>query len=562
MDAEAMSFAHQLSVLRRRWRTVLVSVAVFLITAGALAVLQAPMFSASAQVLLMPTGPGDSRSDEVMAPEEVSTQVAVMQSMPVALAAMDRLQSSVPAADLLQTVTVEQVEDRRVLAVTALRPTAEGASRVANAFANSYLQQRSTLAAEQARAATQSLQTRYLDVQARLETVQDALPDADDSRLVTLQSREQALTVQLTQLLGQLADAEADSGLAVNGGQVLVPAVRPGAPAEPRPVRLGLLGMFAGLLVGVGLAFLRDRVDDAVRTESHLREILPLVPVLGRIPRLAKGQEGRLVTLSAPQSPAGEAFRALSSTVRFLLAASPTAEPNRRSREPGQRVLLITSAVSDEGKTTVSANLAVAAARVGVRVLLVDADLRKRGVSATFGVGDAPGLSDLVANRGQVEDYLLDFGVPGLSVLPAGSIPPNPGELLASAQAHDVLEQLRQRCDLVVVDSAPVTWVADTCELVPVADRVVLVARRGFTHAHRVTDAVERIRQVGGTVSGTVFSEVETDGNGMVGYGSPPAPDDVRGHVAVTSPTPGSPVNGSSASAGTTRLARDRSTEA
>jgi capsular exopolysaccharide synthesis family protein len=521
MAEDMVDFAHQWSVLRRRWKTVLLAVTVFLVAAAALGLVQPPRFSASAEVLLAPTGPTDDAGGEVLAPEEVSTQVAVVKAMPVSVAVKQRLHLSLPAADLLDTVTVEQVEDRRVLSITAVRPTAQGAAQVANAFAEIYLQQRSTLAAEQARASTESLQVRYAELQGRLTGVQSALASADPTRRVELQSQEQALTVQLTQLLGQLADAEAAAGVATaNGGQILVPAVRPSAPAEPRPVRLGLLGVFAGLLVGLGLAFLRDRVDDVVREEGHLRESLPQVPVLGRIPRIPKRQGGPLVTVSAPHSLASESFRALSSTIRFLLAASRTTGPNRPSDGWSQRVLLITSAGPGEGKTTVAANLAVAAARVGLRVVLLDADLRKPGVSEEFGLGDAPGLSDLLADRGQVEDYLLDFGVPGLHILAAGSIPPNPGELLASGQAHQVLEQLRQRCDLVVVDSAPVTRVADTCELIPVADRVVLVTRRGVTHAHSVADAVERIRHVGGAVSGTVFNDVEADGIGTVGYGA------------------------------------------
>jgi polysaccharide biosynthesis transport protein len=534
MDADVLDFARLLAVLRRRWGTVLLSVLVFVGAAGALVVLQPPKYSASALILLAPTGPADTRPGELLAPEEVSTQVAVVQSVPVAAAAKRQLRLSAPAADLLGAVTVEQVEDRRVLSITALRPTAQSAAQVANAFADNYLRQRSTLAAAEAREATRSLQTRYTDVQGRLNAVQEALAETKAPDLTALQSQEQALTVQMTQLLGQLADTEAAAGFSVNGGQVLVPAVPPPAPAEPLPLRLGLLGVFAGLLVGIGLAFLRDRFDDAVHGEAHLREILPQAPVLGRIPRMAKGQGGRLVTMSAPHSPGSEAFRALNSTVRFLLAASPAAGAHRVPGDAGQRVLLLTSATPGEGKTTVAANLAVAAAKVGLRVILVDADLRKPGVSATFGLTDAPGLSDLLASHGNVDDYLLDFGVPGLSVLAAGSVPPNPGELLASTQTRELLEQLAGHCDLVVVDSAPVTGFADTCELVPVADRVLLVTRRGLTHAHRVTDAVERIRRVGGTVSGTVFNDVEIDGAGTVGYGPPPDADTAVRTAAVS----------------------------
>ncbi len=194
--------------------------------------------------------------------------------------------------------------------------------------------------------------------------------------------------------------------------------------------------------------------------------------------------------------------------MRFLLAATRPDEDDTAHLDG--RILLISSAGQGEGKTTVASNLAVAAARFGLSVVLVDADLRKPDVANDFGLGNPPGLSDALAAGDGIESYLLDVGVEGLKVLAGGSIPPNPAELLASTTAANVLQTLADHHDMVIVDSAPVTRVADTLELIPTIDLVLLVARHGVTHMRGVADAIERIRQVGGTVSGAIYNHVDS----------------------------------------------------
>jgi len=275
----------------------------------------------------------------------------------------------------------------------------------------------------------------------------------------------------------------------LSGGQVLRPATVPNTPAAPRPVQLGVLGALIGLMLGIGLAFIRDRIDDAVRDESRLREVLDDRPVLGHIPHWGGSRSGRIATLIEPHSPVSEAYRTLSTNVRFLLAAS-----TRRTLEAGEgSTLMVSSASALEGKASVAANLAVAAARVGLDVIVVDADLRHPMLSEMFGLGGSAGLSDVLATGGSVHDHVLDVGLDNLRVLPGGSVPPNPAELLASPAAQELLNRLRLDCDLLILDSAPILRVADSLELVTHVNLVLLVARNGVSRLRNVAGAAERV---------------------------------------------------------------------
>lgn len=515
MDSDVINLRDQVGVVRRRWRVVVLCVLLGLGATFALSQNQDPTYSASAEVLITPSGDPGTRQAEVVSEEEIATQVEVITSEPVAARVRTDLGSSTDSQALLDSVEVAPIEDTRVLTITATGSSAQGAADVANAFAAAYLFEREQAVSQQSKSNLESLQTRYADVRAQLKEVQAQKAKVKDLSKTTLESQEQALTVQLTGLLGQLSEASTLASGDPNGGQVLKQAT---APAKPTGSRLLLVGGALGLLLGLGLAFVRDHFDDAIRDESRLRAVLSK-PVLGHIPHWGGSRRDRLVTLMDSQAPAGEAYRSLSSSVRFLLAAS---RKNGAPSEDQHRTLLVTSAEPGEGKTTVACNLAVAAARFGLRVVLVDADLRRPTTAQYFGLGSPPGLTDMLSEVSDLDSYLISVGVQDLQLLPGGSVPPNPAELLASDGAREALNELRARADLVIIDSAPVSRVADTRELMPSADLVLVVVRQGVTRTRRLADATERIRLAGGNVAGTVFNGVDSKDarNSYYGYAS------------------------------------------
>ena len=521
MDRDVIDLHAQAMVMRRRWRVIVLVTLLGLAAAYALAFSQTPTYVARNEILVNPLSSQIPANGIPVQPEEVSTQLEVLASAPVAKRVIDDLGLSDSPSELLRSVEVTSVDETRVLSLEVTRTDAADAGAIADSFGESYLAARKEGAENQANASRVALSDEFSGLQALLAEVETQLETVDDTERASLLAQRQGLLLQLTQLSSQISTLNTTGVGNIEGGEVLEPAVTPSNPASPRTLRLCLLGGFIGLLLGIGLAYVRDRYDDALRDERRLDEATGARPILGHIPRWS-GAADRVISIVEPQSPASEAYRALSANVRFLLAATPAG----RSVGKVNRTLLISSAGPGEGKTSAAANLAVAAAGVGLRVVVVDADLRQPRLSRLFGLGDAPGLSDVLADEGLVRDHLIDVGVENLRVLPGGSAPPNPAELLASPAAQALIRQLRKDCDLLILDSAPILRVADSLELVSDVELVLLVARNGVTRLRALTATIERVRQVGGDVAGVVFNDLAPRASGFSpGYHALPSSD-------------------------------------
>lgn len=514
MDQDLIRLQDHLAVLRRRWRLVALCVVIAVGLGLAWSFSQTKMYSGTASLLLEPQQTTTDNAGVVMDPEEVATQADVVASVQVAeLVANDLgLQVDNPQ-DLLDDITVSVVEDKRVVEVSALESSPQLAADVANSFAEQYIVYREDQTTAGAEAQTQRYTDQIQTLEDRISQVRQEARSATGNDRQDLRAEESGLLSQKAALTSQLELLQTSQTTPLPGGEVLLRAEAPSSPAEPQPIRAGLLAAVIGLIVGVGLAYARDRLDDAVRDEERLRIALGGRPILGSIPNSDDEAAGRVATLMAPQSPLSEAYRALNTNVRFLLAAEREHLAGRGD------VLMVTSAGPGEGKTSVATNLAVAASRVGLRVIVVDADLRRPAVADRFGLDVPIGLSDLLAAGGPAEPHLHEVGLDDLRVLAAGSIPPNPAELLASPLMTGILDDLAQHADLVVVDTAPVLRVADSLELIDQINLLLLVARRKISRLHQVSAAVDRIRQVGGSVSGAAFNDVDTrDSTYRYGY--------------------------------------------
>jgi capsular exopolysaccharide synthesis family protein len=269
---------------------------------------------------------------------------------------------------------------------------------------------------------------------------------------------------------------------------------------SPKPVRTGVLALVLGAMLGVGLAFLRDFLDDAVHDDEDVRRAVNGRPVLGHLPTYRSGVEGGippLPTLTAQSSPAAEAARTLRTNLRFVMLESQL------------HSIAVTSAGETEGKTTVACNLAVAAARAGTKVLLVDADLRRPTVHKVFGLDNLGGTSELIVGGVGMHDSIRDVGVPNLRVVTGGMRPPNPSELLGSAGFRRMLKEFEQLCDLVIIDTPPVLPVADALEVANAAGGVVLVVTAGQTSRRALSESARRLEAVGGRLLGTTVNRID-----------------------------------------------------
>jgi receptor protein-tyrosine kinase len=289
----------------------------------------------------------------------------------------------------------------------------------------------------------------------------------------------------LTQQLAQIASSAAQQGGSVS--LTAPPSATPGA-VSPRPTLNLAGGLLLGSVLGVGLAFLRARLDRGLRSAAEVEQLAE-VPVLASIPLRRR--------YSSDDPVLGEAFDILRTNLAFL------------SLDNALQVITFSSYSPGEGKSSIVDGLAHAAVRGGMSVLLIDGDVRTGSLSERLGQAGAPGLTSVVVGAVEPDDAIVDLQA-GLSFLPAGPTPPNPPSLLSSGRARGLLEELRSRYALIIIDSPPVAHLADAAILAAASDGVVVVARVGVTERAHIPAAVATLRQVPTPLVGIVLIEPKT----------------------------------------------------
>ncbi|AZC12331.1 polysaccharide biosynthesis tyrosine autokinase [Microbacterium sp. ABRD28] len=275
-------------------------------------------------------------------------------------------------------------------------------------------------------------------------------------------------------------------------------ALPPPAPSSPNvPLNLAL-GALVGLALGVGAAVLRSVLDTRIRSPRDVEQVTDR-PMIGAIPFDPKVKERPLIVHADPLSPRAESFRALRTNLQFL-------------DMDGRASFVVTSSVPSEGKSTTTINLAIALADAGKRVALIDTDLRKPKVAEYLGIEGGAGLTDVLINRARVGDVMLPWGQRSLYVLPAGKVPPNPSELLGSAQMHTLLEVLERDFDVVLCDAPPLLPVTDAAILAKATSGAIVIVASGQTNRHQLDGAMDALQTVGAKVAGLVMTMVPTRG--------------------------------------------------
>ena len=277
---------------------------------------------------------------------------------------------------------------------------------------------------------------------------------------------------------------------------VVEPASESSRPVSPRPVVNIALGLIAGVVLGLGQALVRRLLDSRIRTRDDLEEITD-APVLASVVH-HKGSD-RAKDEAAPARgtawASDESYRKLRTAVGFVALGG-----ERRSS------IVVTSSVQGEGKTETSTNLAKVLAETGARVLLVDADLRRPQVGARLGLDDELGLSDVLTGRADLNDVLLS--VDDLSVLTAGTVPPNPSELLGSEAMAELLALVEAHFEYVILDAPPLLPVTDAAVLSHQAGGAVVVARAGVARQNQLTEALSILEAADASVYGVVLNDV------------------------------------------------------
>lgn len=507
----AASLRDYLWVVRRRKWLILLPVVVVPAAAVAFSLQQKPVYRASASVLLSRQNLANTLNGlqdptlSVQPDRLAQTQADLARSPVVARQVLAKLrlrdrsvkqflgESSVSPAQNADVLTFTVRDTSRTLAVGLVR-----------AYAMQYRTYRHQLD-------TQALQAARQEVQTRIE----ALPEKTGALYANLVDKEQQLsTMEALQTSNATVIAEPTSATQVS----------------PRPKRNGALGLMLGLVLGVGLAFLRESLDTRVHSSQEIGERLAL-PLLARIPEPPRRlrSDDKLAMLAEPSGVHAEAFRMLRTNLEFTMLGHQV------------RTLMVTSALEQEGKSTTIANLALALARGGQRVILVDLDLRRPYLQKFFGLGTKPGITQVVLGRASLQEALVhvpisaiephakaadrydlsrngDTGVNGwLGVLASGPIPPDPGEFSASVALSEVLAQLRERADLVLIDAPPLLHVGDALTLSAKVDALMLVTKPEALRRPMLTD-LRRLLENAPTLR-LGFIVTGSDAEGGYGYG-------------------------------------------
>jgi tyrosine-protein kinase Etk/Wzc len=308
------------------------------------------------------------------------------------------------------------------------------------------------------------------------------------------------------------------AGLKASNIRIVDPAEVPEVPVRPRVMLNLALGFIFGLGLGVGLAFFQEYLDSTIKSPDQIERLLRL-PTLGVLPSFTKSltsrgggtealavssakQEGRMAPGVQTTAAFKEAFRSLRTSI--LLSANPV-----------PRVLLVTSAMPGEGKTTTAVNLGATLASLGHKVAIVDCDMRRPACHRSTGVPNKPGFVQCLTGHATLEEALLPVpGVPDLMVIPCGPIPPNPAEILSSPITLEMLRKLREKFDYVVIDSPPLLSVADSRILATATDAVVLVVRAMSTPYDAVRRAKAFLYGAGARILGVALNDVDVRRDG------------------------------------------------
>jgi len=308
--------------------------------------------------------------------------------------------------------------------------------------------------------------------------------------------------------------------------KIIDPAKKPGDPIKPKKRVNLMLGMIVGLGLGIGITFLLEYFDNSVRSIEDIERLK--IPFLGSIPLIkieqavtkfgknGKSKLGkynhddsvltsRLITHFAPKSPISEAYRSLRTSIQFSHA------------DRQLKTILVTSPGPQEGKSTTIANLAITMSQMGSKVLLVDTDLRRPILHSIFGISRSKGISNYLVGKIPLEEAIFNTNIENLYIMPSGTLPPNPSELLASTAMKECIETLESKFDILLFDSPPIIAVTDASVLGSKVDGVILVVKAGQTDKYAVDRSFNVLKKVcGNKILGALLNVVNIEGT----YGS------------------------------------------
>jgi polysaccharide biosynthesis transport protein len=504
------SLRHYAQILwRRKWIVVEATLIVPVIVL-AVSFLQPTLYTSVSRVIAVSQSPSLSvvvgNTVDLSKPDEreLQTLASFVVTPEIARRAGAQLGWTDTPASLMQGVTAEADANTDIIAVSAERSDPAVAAQLANAFADQFVAWR------------KETQQRSFDEAVKLVDEQIAASAPGSTERQSLVDRRSQLDVYKALLTGGLSVGE--------------PAEPSNVPSSPKPKRDGALALMAGFILGVGLAFVRDSLDVKLHSAEEIAEATTL-PLIAAIPEFRKHEKtsDKLVVLDDPRGPTAEAFRFLRTNLEFV------------DLNNDAKVVMVTSPLPGQGKSTTIANLAIALLRAGKKVAVVEGDLRRPSLHRFFKITNTRGVTNVVARTSALEDaaQVLTFHDPGLKItmandrpvkpvadtagsggdlklklLSSGPLPPNPGEIVGSRQFGAVLDTLRAESDYVLVDAPPMFAVGDAAALGALVDGIIVVLRLDQTTADTIKTVEDFFTRVPARPLGIVVTGVPRTAKG------------------------------------------------
>lgn len=456
-----------------------------------------PIYSASTTIYIN-EAPSTKTTDynSIITSERISgTYSKMITTRPILEEVAERVGVTVDYLD--GKITVSPIRDTTLIQISVKSSDPYLAAQIANELANVFSDRVVFIQEERFTVSKESLQTQISNMEDQIEEVTNALAFEDDpgvrSSLETKLTQYRAIYSNLILSYEQIRLSEAQT---VSTVMAVDPAVVPTKPISPQVLRNTALAAMVGLMLAVGVIFLIEALDDTLKTPDEVKKTLGL-PVLGIITK-HESEEGKPITSVAPRSPVSEAFRSLRTNIQYTVIDEPL------------HTILITSTDPKEGKTTIVSNLGVVFAQLGKKVTLIDADLRKPTLHKKLGLQNRNGLTSLFVRSIETVDLICQkTEIPNLSVITSGELPPNPSELLGSKRLQSILNSVKEKSDVVIIDSPPALAVTDPLVLVPYVDAVLIVIKPGFTKGKSAALVIEQLRRSNANIIGVVMNELD-----------------------------------------------------
>jgi tyrosine-protein kinase len=494
-----------LAVVRRRKGTILLVTAVTLLSALAFSLQQTPIYTSTAKVWVKPIVANQTLlSGTSPTLLSLDTEKELVESETVADIAAKKAGERTTGFEMLKHVSVSVPTNSQVLEISYSSPDPLLAQKGAQAFADAYLTFKTDEALDSAKKVQASLQGEVNALQNQLSQARYQLTHSPEGSTehFEAENRITTLNTQIGLIENQILSV---TSLSIDPGAVVQSANLPTGPSSPNHPLNAALGLLVGLALGVGIAFLRERLDDSIRSREDLEEHLG-APVLVAIPkfslpkRVMAARRG-LVTVHDPTNAAAEAYRTLRTSVQFHAAQTKA------------RTFMIVSATPAEGKTTTAANLAVVLAQAGKQTVLLSADLRNPALNELFRsdwrVQPDTGISNIVTGEVNPQDALQQTEVRNLWMIGSGPVPGRPAELASSDSMVELIEALHASADFTIIDSAPSLAVTDALAMAPHVDAVIYVADASSTQRSAVVEARQMLERAGAKVVGAVLNRFE-----------------------------------------------------